>query len=194
MTEFDQAVTGTVSPSNKKPKLNSRNTMDDITATCPAMSSNLAGTNIAPQETNVASDATASKDNRATPQVTVHEPGLVQIHAALRISEQLELAMRILEVRHVDKGDDGFWEKNQDGTVGLNSSKTRGRIYRAIDEFSCVELLRRLFTKEGRKVHELACTWDPQMPSYRPCTQTLLLYYCKNRGILEHKDTGLNDG
>ena len=74
----------------------------------------------------------------------------------------------------------------------MNSTKTRGRIYRAIDQYP--RALQEMFQSWGERVHKLACQVDPGMPPPLPSTHALVLYYATNRGMGEHRDNGPNDG
>eukprot|EP00581_Thalassiosira_minuscula_P013612 CAMPEP_0183723966 /NCGR_PEP_ID=MMETSP0737-20130205/16851_1 /TAXON_ID=385413 /ORGANISM="Thalassiosira miniscula, Strain CCMP1093" /LENGTH=199 /DNA_ID=CAMNT_0025954401 /DNA_START=158 /DNA_END=758 /DNA_ORIENTATION=+ len=87
---------------------------------------------------------------------------------------------------------DGFWETGPGGPCVLNSTKTQGRMYRALDQYG--PTLHALFHRLGQEVHAIACAADPSMPAVLPSTHALVLYYATQRGLGEHRDDGPNDG
>ena len=92
--------------------------------------------------------------------------------------------------------ENGFYETDSDGNRSLNSTKTRGRMYRALDQYT--PALQEMFPRHGQRVHQLACLADAAMPAachnMPSSTHALVLYYATNRGMGEHRDNSKNDG
>ena len=131
--------------------------------------------------------APVDRDNdHAALHLEVLEPGLVVLRSAISKADQIQLATEAVAMGH-SAGGGGFFDRNGDGSLSLNSTPSRGRIFAPISRFSpstaalCAEALR------------LAMQQDQAMPAMEP-THLLVLWYARARGMGYHRDDGENDG
>lgn len=133
-------------------------------------------------------------DKTNPPIVEVFEPGLVHIRGFLSLTEQQSVARIMMGIGKTD--DYGFWRKEEDGSLALNATKTRGRIYQSMAWYND----QTKSPMDGDTVSSLcpcalkmAREADENIPDMTP-SHLLTIYYATRTGIKWHRDNGENDG
>lgn len=117
--------------------------------------------------------------------VEVIEPGLVVIRNFLSERECKRVAKHAFALGK--QGEDGFYTKNEQGEVILNTGENRGRIYDDATRFP------KGVTDYCNKAVKAARDIDSKMPEMK-CTHVLLNMYTTTEGLVWHRDIYENDG
>jgi len=93
-----------------------------------------------------------------------------------------------MTIHMMKKHETGFYKKKKDGSVVLNATPNRGRIYKDIDwyEYNPIKPLCQRAVQQAREI-------DSEIPDMDP-THLLSLLYLAKSGIAWHQDNGANDG
>eukprot|EP00548_Thalassiothrix_antarctica_P001160 CAMPEP_0194138466 /NCGR_PEP_ID=MMETSP0152-20130528/8245_1 /TAXON_ID=1049557 /ORGANISM="Thalassiothrix antarctica, Strain L6-D1" /LENGTH=459 /DNA_ID=CAMNT_0038835921 /DNA_START=54 /DNA_END=1433 /DNA_ORIENTATION=+ len=120
------------------------------------------------------------------PTAELIEPGLVLLRQFINDSDCRALANMAL--KQGEDGDDGFYCKDKDGKMILNTGeKGRGRIYDAVTNYpkEVIDHCRRAVSK--------ARSLDTEIPEMN-CTHLLINMYTHSDGLVWHRDIYENDG
>ncbi|CAB9503087.1 Inherit from KOG: AlkB, alkylation repair homolog 1 (E. coli) [Seminavis robusta] len=134
-------------------------------------------------------NTTETREETREPAVEMLRPGLVVVRRISSRASEEAIVAKFLEIGNHPT--DGFYETDADGNRKLNSTLTRGRIYRELAFYG--DEATDWILEHCAKAVRLARAADPAMPAMVP-DHALLLYYSTNRGIKEHRDVGANDG
>lgn len=139
----------------------------------------------------LASKTLRRSSSNLAPRVIQYEPGLILLKSALSFDAQTMLAQAAMQSgRDPEKG---FYKKDEEGKIALNSRPFRGRMYGPVDQYPPA------VTKLCQEALRLAAKHDPAIQEVAPTHVITLIYKTLKELPKEiympwHQDNGDNDG